>query len=124
MKYAGAREHHWPAVFGRIDQHVNGKPPFRSHPPPGRARAEIERQVRVTGKKLTPTAAAFAAKYRDNPRAIAKYLNDALSTGDPVLITRRLATWCALKAWQAFRRRLECVAKVSTDRLAGKRAPR
>ena len=30
MKYAGAREHHWPAVFGRIDQHVNGKPPFRA----------------------------------------------------------------------------------------------
>ena len=38
------------------------------------------------GKKITRTAEAFAAKYRDNPRAIAKYLNDALSTGDPVLI--------------------------------------
>jgi probable addiction module antidote protein len=44
----------------------------------------------VTGKKLTPTAEAFAAKYRDNPRAIAKYLNDALSTGDPVLIKKAI----------------------------------
>jgi|SRR5450759_5674797 probable addiction module antidote protein len=42
------------------------------------------------GKKITPTAEAFAAKYRDNPRAIAKYLNDALSTGDPVLITKAI----------------------------------
>ena len=53
-------------------------------------RAEIERQVRVTGKKLTPTAAAFAAKHRDDPRAIAKYLNGALSTGDPVLIAKAI----------------------------------
>src|SRR5665647_2928718 len=68
----------------------NGETPLRSHPPACRARAEIERQVRVTGKKLTPTAAAFAAKYRDNPRAIAKYLNGALSTGDPVLITKAI----------------------------------
>ena len=44
----------------------------------------------MTGKKITPTAAAFAAKYRDNPREIAKYLNDALSTGDPVLITKAI----------------------------------
>ena len=44
----------------------------------------------MTGKKLIPTAAAFAAKYRDNPRAIAKYLNGALSTGDPVLITKAI----------------------------------
>jgi probable addiction module antidote protein len=44
----------------------------------------------VTGKKLTPTAEAFAAKYRDNPRAIAKYLNDALSTGDPIRIIKAI----------------------------------
>ena len=36
-------------------------------------------------------ARAFdAAKYRDNPRAIAKYLNDALSTGDPVQLTKAI----------------------------------
>jgi len=46
--------------------------------------------MRVMGKKITPTAEAFAAKYRDNPRAIAKYLNDALSTGDPVLIRKAI----------------------------------
>jgi DNA-binding phage protein len=27
---------------------------------------------------------------RDDPSAIAKYLNDALSTGDPVLITKAI----------------------------------
>ena len=36
------------------------------------------------------TPAAFAAKYRDNPEAIAKYLNDAFSTNDPVLIIRAI----------------------------------
>src|SRR5260370_34770225 len=42
-------------------------------------------------KKRTPRALAFdAAKYRDDPCAIAKYLNDALSTGDPVLITKAI----------------------------------
>jgi probable addiction module antidote protein len=42
-------------------------------------------------KKRTPRARAFdAAKYRDDPSAIAKYLNDALSTGDPVLITKAI----------------------------------
>ena len=40
-------------------------------------------------KELTPTAEALC-KIRDNPRAIAKYLNDALSTGDPVLIKRAI----------------------------------
>jgi probable addiction module antidote protein len=33
-----------------------------------------------------------AAKYRDNPKAIAQYLNDALSTEDPFLITRAVGT--------------------------------
>jgi DNA-binding phage protein len=38
-----------------------------------------------------PKARPFdAAKYRDDPRAIAKYLNDALSTGDPVHITKAI----------------------------------
>src|ERR1700716_3805078 len=31
-----------------------------------------------------------AAKYLDDPKAIAKYLNDALSTGDPVHITKAI----------------------------------
>ena len=33
-----------------------------------------------------------AAKYRDDPKAIAQYLNDALSTEDPFLITRAVGT--------------------------------
>ena len=38
-----------------------------------------------------PKARPFdAAKYRDDPRAIAEYLNDALSTGDPVLIIKAI----------------------------------
>ena len=38
-----------------------------------------------------PKARAFdASKYRDNPKAIAKYLNDSLAAGDPVLITKAL----------------------------------
>jgi probable addiction module antidote protein len=38
-----------------------------------------------------PKARPFdAAKYRDDPREIAKYLNDALSTADPVHITKAI----------------------------------
>jgi probable addiction module antidote protein len=62
--------------------------PLRGHPPAGRVGAEGKRQVNV--RKRTPKARAFIAKYRDNPRAIAKYLNGALATGDPVLITNTI----------------------------------
>ena len=41
-------------------------------------------------KKGTPKARAFNAKYRDNPEAIATYLNKALATGDPVLATKAI----------------------------------
>src|SRR5450759_4859476 len=44
----------------------------------------------MRGKRETPSERAFAAKHCDNPRAIAKYLNDALSTGDPVLIRKAI----------------------------------
>jgi probable addiction module antidote protein len=44
----------------------------------------------MRGRKETPTERAFTAKHCDNPRAIAKYLNDALSTGDPVVITKAI----------------------------------
>jgi probable addiction module antidote protein len=38
-----------------------------------------------------PKARAFdASKYRDNPKAIAKYLNDFLVTGDPILIKKAI----------------------------------
>jgi probable addiction module antidote protein len=44
----------------------------------------------MRGRKETPTERAFTAKHCDNPRAIAKYLNDALATGDSVLITKAI----------------------------------
>jgi DNA-binding phage protein len=45
----------------------------------------------VRGQRRTPKARHFnAAKYRDDGRAIAKYLNDALLTGDPVHITKAI----------------------------------
>jgi probable addiction module antidote protein len=44
----------------------------------------------VTGKRKPPEALAFDKKHHDAPRAIAKYLNDALSTGDPVLVTKAI----------------------------------
>ena len=40
--------------------------------------------------KGTPKARAFNVKYRDNPEAIATYLNKALATGDPVLVTKAI----------------------------------
>ena len=44
----------------------------------------------MRGKRETPSERAFTTKHRDNPRAIAKYLNGALSTGDPILIMKAI----------------------------------
>jgi probable addiction module antidote protein len=44
----------------------------------------------VGRKSQTSVAPALAAKYRDDPRAIAEYLNDALSTGVPGLIIKAI----------------------------------
>ena len=44
----------------------------------------------VSGKKKTSSGEAFGTKYREKPRAIAEYLNDALSTNDPVHITKAI----------------------------------
>jgi probable addiction module antidote protein len=41
-------------------------------------------------KKRTAKAQALNAKYRDNPEAVATYLNKALATGDPVLATKAI----------------------------------
>ena len=53
------------------------------------------------GKKKTPSA-AFDAKYREKPRAIAKYLNDALSTNDPVHITKAIGDMVRAQGVTAF----------------------
>lgn len=44
----------------------------------------------MSGKKKTPCGEAFGAKYREKPRAMAEYLNDALSTNDPVHTTKAI----------------------------------
>jgi probable addiction module antidote protein len=44
----------------------------------------------MRGKRETPSERAFSAKHCDNPRAIAKYLNNALATGDSVLIIKAI----------------------------------
>jgi hypothetical protein len=42
-------------------------------------------------KRRMPRPTAFnAAKYRNNPKLIAKYLNDALATDDPAFTTRAI----------------------------------
>jgi probable addiction module antidote protein len=46
-----------------------------------------------------------AAKYRDDPRAIAEYLNGALSTEDPFLITRAIATMVRAQGMTRFSRK-------------------
>src|SRR5258705_9982254 len=47
-------------------------------------------RLTMRGKRETPSERAFTAKHCDNPRAIAKYLNGALSTGDPILIMKAI----------------------------------
>jgi probable addiction module antidote protein len=45
----------------------------------------------IAARRAILKARAFdAAKYRSNPRAVAKYLNDALTTRDPVLATKAI----------------------------------
>jgi probable addiction module antidote protein len=46
-----------------------------------------------------------AAKYRDDPVAIAEYLNGALSTEDPFLITRAIATMVRAQGMTRFSRK-------------------
>jgi probable addiction module antidote protein len=58
------------------------------------------------GRKRQPTARAFdAAKYRDDPSAIAKYLNEALSTGDSVLITKAIGDMVRAQGVTRFSRK-------------------
>jgi probable addiction module antidote protein len=48
-------------------------------------------------------ARAFdAAKYRDNPKLIAKYLNDALATGDAGLITKAIGDMVRAQGMSRF----------------------
>jgi probable addiction module antidote protein len=63
-----------------------------------------------------PGARVFnAGKYRDNPRAIAEYLNEALSTEDPFLITRAIRTMVRAQGMTRFSRK----AGIPRDSLHG-----
>jgi probable addiction module antidote protein len=46
-----------------------------------------------------------AAKYRDDPKAIAEYLNEALSTKDPFLVTRAIGTMVRSQGMTRFSRK-------------------
>jgi probable addiction module antidote protein len=56
------------------------------------------------GKRMS-LAAAFIAKYRDNPKAIAKYLNDALVTSDPGVITKAIGSMVRAQGASAVARK-------------------
>lgn len=63
-----------------------------------------------------------AAKYRDDPKAIAQYLNDALSTEDPFLITRAIGTMVRAQGVTRFSRkagmRRDSLAKMFTGEMS------
>jgi probable addiction module antidote protein len=44
-------------------------------------------------------------KYRDDPKAVAEYLNDALSTKDPFLIIRAIGTMVRAQGMTRFSRK-------------------
>jgi probable addiction module antidote protein len=44
-------------------------------------------------------------KYRDDPKAIAEYLNEALSTKDPYLVTRAIGTMVRCQGMTRFSRK-------------------
>jgi probable addiction module antidote protein len=46
-----------------------------------------------------------AARYRDDPKAIAGYLNEALSTKDPYLVTRAIGTMVRCQGMTRFSRK-------------------
>src|ERR1700680_1208181 len=53
-----------------------------------------------------PGAHGFdTAKYRDDPKAVAEYLNVALSTEDPFLITRAIGTMVRAQGMTRFSRK-------------------
>jgi probable addiction module antidote protein len=49
-----------------------------------------ERQSNVIGKKPKHSVAIFYKRHRDNPSAIAEYLNSAFSTGDSAAIAKAI----------------------------------
>jgi len=52
------------------------------------------------------TSARIAAKYRDNPKMIAKYLNEALATEDAVLINKAIGNMVRAQGMSKFSRKV------------------
>jgi len=72
------------------------------------------------GKRRTSSGEAFGTKYREKPRAIAEYLNDALSTNDPVHITKAIGGHGARsRCDEGFPKKPDLIERTSIDRLEG-----
>jgi probable addiction module antidote protein len=63
------------------------------------------------------------AKYRDNPKAIAEYLNAALSTEDPFLITRAIRTMVHAQGMTRFSRKAGIHRDSLTKTFAAEESP-
>jgi probable addiction module antidote protein len=65
----------------------------------------------VTTKKIKPKGLAerktraLTAKFRDNPVAISEYLNDALSTGDAMVIAKAIGDMVRAQGMSRFSRK-------------------
>jgi probable addiction module antidote protein len=79
--------------------------------------------VNVKGKKTTPKAEDFIAKYRDNPSAIAKYLSVALSTGDPDHIVKAIGDMIRAQGVSRFSQKTGLERPGLYRSFSGKRKP-
>jgi probable addiction module antidote protein len=79
--------------------------------------------VNVKGKKTTPKAEDFTAKYRDNPSAIAKYLSVALSTGDPDHIMKAIGDMIRAQGVSRFSQKTGLERAGLHRSFSGKRKP-
>ena len=64
-----------------------------------------------------------AAKYRDDPKAVAQYLNDALSTEDPFLISRAIGTMVRAQGVTRFSRKAGMRRDILTRMFTGEESP-
>jgi probable addiction module antidote protein len=62
------------------------------------------------------------ANYRDDPKAIAKYLNNALSTGDPVQILKAVGDMARAQGAAKLCLAGRCAPREPLPRLCGKAA--
>jgi len=76
--------------------------------------------MNVSGKRKTPSRIAFEAKYREKPREIAKYLNDAMATDDAVLFMKAIGDMVRAQGVTRFSEKAEMRRDIFIDRLAGK----